>query len=66
MPTYISKINGLQISAADAQYVAAGNVDGPLGNNSVESANTASYIDPTFISASAACDKRGKVVCDRG
>ena len=58
MPT-ISKINGLQISAAEAQYVAAGNVAGPLGNNSVESANTASYIDPTFISASAAASGFG-------
>lgn len=58
MPT-ISKINGLQISAADAQYVAAGNVAGPLGNNSVESANSASYINPTFISASAAASGFG-------
>ena len=58
MPT-ISKINGLQISAADAQYVAAGNVAGPLGNNSVELANSASYIDPTFISASAAASGFG-------
>jgi hypothetical protein len=58
MPT-ISKINGLQISAAEAQYVAAGNVAGPLGNNSVELANSASYIDPTFISASAAASGFG-------
>jgi hypothetical protein len=56
----ISKINGLDIAAitaANADYVAAGNVDGPLGPSSVESsntANTASYIDPAFISASAA------------
>ena len=47
----INKINGLDISAADAQYVAAGNVDGPLGYNSIA---TSSYIDPAFISASAA------------
>ena len=50
----ISKINGLDISAADAQYVAAGNVDGPLGYNSIQASVTASYISPTFISASAA------------
>jgi hypothetical protein len=60
MPSNISKINGLTISAAtaaEAQYVAAGNVDGPLGYNSITSASaalTASYIDPAFISASAA------------
>jgi hypothetical protein len=59
MPSNISRINGLTISAAEAQYVAAGNVDGPLGNNSVESSNTASYIDPTFISASAAASGFG-------
>ena len=59
MPTYISKINGLDIQAAQAQYVAAGNVAGPLGNNSVESANSASYINPTFISASAAASGFG-------
>ena len=59
MPTYVSQINGLAIQAAQAQYVAAGNVDGPLGNNSVESANTASYISPTFISASAAASGFG-------
>jgi hypothetical protein len=57
MPTYISKINGLGISAADAQYIAGGNVDGavPLAT----SAETASYIDPTFISASAAASGFG-------
>jgi hypothetical protein len=57
MPGNISKINGLDIDAASAQYVAAGNVDGPLGYNSITSASaalTASYIDPAFISASAA------------
>jgi hypothetical protein len=59
MPSNISKINGLSIDAASAQYVAAGNVDGPLGNNSVEFSNTASYIDPTFISASAAASGFG-------
>lgn len=55
----INKINGLQISAAEAQYVAAGNVYGPSGYNSIESANTASYIDPAFISASAAASGFG-------
>ena len=60
MPTYISKINGLDIQAADAlnaQYVAGGNVDGavPLAT----SAETASYIDPPFISASAAASGFG-------
>jgi hypothetical protein len=55
----ISKINGLDISAADAQYVAAGNVDGPLGYNSIQASVTASYIDPTFISASAAASGFG-------
>jgi hypothetical protein len=59
MPSNISKINGLTIAAATAEYVAAGNVDGPLGNNSVEFSNTASYIDPTFISASAAASGFG-------
>jgi hypothetical protein len=60
MPSNISKINGLDIAAitaANADYVAAGNVDGPLGYNSITSASaalTASYIDPAFISASAA------------
>ena len=55
----ISKINGLDISAADAQYVAAGNVDGPLGYNSIQASVTASYISPTFISASAAASGFG-------
>ena len=55
----INKINGLDIDAASAQYVAAGNVDGPLGYNSVEFSNTASYIDPAFISASAAASGFG-------
>lgn len=57
MPTYISKINGLDISAAQAQYIAGGNVDGavPLAT----SAETASYIDPAFISASAAASGFG-------
>ena len=57
MPTYISKINGLDIQAAQAQYIAGGNVDGavPLAT----SAETASYIDPTFISASAAASGFG-------
>jgi hypothetical protein len=40
----INKINGLDIDAASAQYVAAGNVDGPLGYNSVQNAVTASYL----------------------
>lgn len=57
MPTYISKINGLDIQAAQAQYIAGGNVDGavPLAT----SAETASYISPTFISASAAASGFG-------
>jgi hypothetical protein len=55
----INKINGLDIDAASAQYVAAGNVDGPLGSNSVELSVTASYISPTFISASAAASGFG-------
>jgi hypothetical protein len=55
----INKINGLDIDAATAQYVAAGNVDGPLGYNSVQSSVTASYISPTFISASAAASGFG-------
>ena len=38
----INKINGLDIDAASAQYVAAGNVDGPQGYNSVQNSNTAS------------------------
>ena len=59
MPSNISRINGLSIAAATAEYVAAGNVDGPLGNNSVELSNTASYIDPAFISASAAASGFG-------
>jgi hypothetical protein len=55
----ISKINGLDIDAATAAYVAAGNVDGPLGNNSIQNSVTASYISPTFISASAAASGFG-------
>lgn len=53
----ISRINGLDISAADAQYVAGGNVDGAV--TLATTANTASYIDPTFISASAAASGFG-------
>lgn len=56
MPT-ISKINGLTISAADASYVAGGNVDGAV--TLATTANTASYISPTFISASAAASGFG-------
>ena len=53
----ISKINGLTISAADASYVAGGNVDGAV--TLATTANTASYISPTFISASAAASGFG-------
>ena len=56
MPT-ISKIKGLTISADDASYVAGGNVDGAV--TLATTANTASYIDPTFISASAAASGFG-------
>jgi hypothetical protein len=56
MPSYISKINGVEISAARADYVFSSNVEGPLGADSIA---TASYIDPTFISASAAASGFG-------
>jgi hypothetical protein len=63
MPSnYIKRINEVEIEAAIANYIAAGNVDGPLGNNSIQSSSqavTASYIDPTFISASAAASGFG-------
>lgn len=52
----VSKINGLDIFAAEAQYVASSNVEGPLGPDSIASA---SYVDPTFISASAAASGFG-------